>query len=118
MPRSVTRYEKSPELSVEGFQASVTVVSVVAMTRRIVGVVGGVRSRRAAPAVLAPKATMSTIAPIASPMVLKNIGFSPLRVARLVSADSTAIGRGRFRAALRKTKGPLTRALLSPGELD
>src|SRR5215204_3435254 len=118
MPRSVTRYEKSPELSVEGFQASVTVVSVVAMTRRFVGVVGGVRSRRAAPAVLAPKATMSTIAPIASPMVLKNIGFS-LPEWRVWSPPTVRrSGAAGFEPALRKTKGPLTRALLSPGKLD
>ena len=39
-----TRYEKFPELSVEGFHANVTLFSVVAVTRRFVGVVGGVRS--------------------------------------------------------------------------
>jgi hypothetical protein len=55
MPLSLTRYEKLPELSVDAFQASEMLVSVVAVIRRFVGVVGGVRSRRVAPAVLAPR---------------------------------------------------------------
>src|SRR5215207_2027999 len=39
-----TRYEKFPELSVEASQANVTLFTVVAVTCRLVGVVGGVRS--------------------------------------------------------------------------
>jgi hypothetical protein len=39
-----TRYEKFPELSVEASQAKVTLFSVVAVTCKLVGVVGGVRS--------------------------------------------------------------------------
>jgi hypothetical protein len=75
---SVTRYEKLPELSLDAFHASEMVVLVVAVMRRFVGTVGGVRSRRAAaaPAVLAPKATMSKVAPMASPVVRKDIRSS------------------------------------------
>jgi hypothetical protein len=106
MPLSLTRYEKLPELSVDGFQASVTVVSVVAVIRRFVGVVGGVRSRRVAPAVLAEKATMSRIAPTASPVFRKDISFSLPRVAlarlhqirsiALSGLAAGAISRGRI----------------------
>jgi hypothetical protein len=76
MPLSLTRYEKLPELSVEALQASEMLASVVAVIRRFVGVVGGVRSRRVAPTVLAPEATMSRIAPTASPVFRKDIGSS------------------------------------------
>jgi hypothetical protein len=40
------RYVKLPELSVEGPHDSVTLCSVTATTVRLVGAVGGVRSRR------------------------------------------------------------------------
>jgi hypothetical protein len=76
------------------------VVSVVAVIRRFVGVVGGVRSRRAAPAVLAPKATMSRIAPAASPVFRNDVaapfqavGFG--RPATDTVDDAVRIGRRR-----------------------
>jgi hypothetical protein len=39
-----TRYETLPELSVEGFQAKVTLVGVMAVVCRLVGCVGALRS--------------------------------------------------------------------------
>ena len=54
-----TRYVTLPELSVEGFQVSVTLFAVVAVTCRLVGVVGGVRSG-AARAGVVPKSDTST----------------------------------------------------------
>ena len=53
------RYVKLPELSVEGFQANVTLVAVMAVVCRLVGCVGGVRSR-AAKAGVVPKSDTST----------------------------------------------------------
>jgi hypothetical protein len=90
-----------PELSVDAFQASEMVVSVVAVIRRFVGVVGGVRSRRAAPAVLAPKATMSRIAPTASPVFRKDIGSSLPR--GRVSAPATDTVERRVRIGRRRS---------------
>jgi hypothetical protein len=82
MALSLTRYEKLPELSVDAFQASEMLVSVVAVIRRFVGVVGGVRSGRVAPAVLAPKATMSRIAPTARPRVPESHRLLPSKGSR------------------------------------
>jgi hypothetical protein len=46
-PFMLTEYEKL-DLSVDGSQASVTLLALKLVTRRFVGVVGGVRSPRAA----------------------------------------------------------------------
>jgi hypothetical protein len=43
-PSLLTEYEKLPELSVDAFQARVTLLWLRLVTRRFVGVVGGVRS--------------------------------------------------------------------------
>jgi hypothetical protein len=53
-----TRYVKLPELSVEGFQANVTLVAVLAVVCRLVGCVGGVWSL-AAKAGVVPKSDTS-----------------------------------------------------------
>lgn len=47
LPPVWTQYQKFDELSVDGFHASETLVAVVAVMRRLLGVVGGVRSRAA-----------------------------------------------------------------------
>ena len=68
-----TRYEKFPELSVEGFHANVTLFSVVAVTCRFVGVVGGVRSR-AAKAGEVPKSDTSTARIAAATLAVRQKG--------------------------------------------
>jgi hypothetical protein len=69
-------YQKFPELSVDASHASEMLVGPVAVIRRFVGVVGGVRSR-AAPAVLALRATASTSMAAASAVFRKNMCLLP-----------------------------------------
>ena len=69
-----TRYETLPELSVEGFQARDTVVCVLAVTRKFVGVVGAVRSR-AAKAGEVLKSITSTTKIVATTLAVRQKGI-------------------------------------------
>jgi hypothetical protein len=72
------QYQKFSELSLEAFHASEILVSVVAVMRRFVGVVGAVRSRPAA-AVVAPRVIASTSIPASTGAFRKNIFPPPCR---------------------------------------
>jgi len=87
-PVSVTRYEKLPELSVDVFQASETLVSVVAAIRRFVGVVGACLSPGAGGR-LAPAAGTTTNArkrASAAPDARRATGFFAVMWSLLLTA--------------------------------
>src|SRR5207247_7401732 len=83
-------YDATPELSVDGFQASVTLNDVMSRTRRSVGAVGGVRSfgprraeARSDPTIVARNKTAATeIASTHSARKTRGVGPSCMRPSR------------------------------------